>query len=226
MAATAHPFVAAFLTLLPMAGCSGAVVSVSNDGGGTPDGSGSPDASADTSTDASGGVCPTSEPADGSACTPNGFLRCEYGSDPHCTTIAECSGPGPNGPFTWHLTPPDPSCAGNPPQCPATYGTPANGAACPYQGTCSYPDGRCECVVCTGDGGQGHEWACDTYRMPAGCPEPRPALGTACTQEGQDCAYGPACCAIVDVGPDMVCRNGVWTTVPIGCDCAANLCGK
>lgn len=175
--------------------------------------------------------CPASLPQAGSTCTPDlpprgGVWLCEYGSDPHCTTVAQCSATSASGPYQWTLTEPDPSCAGNPPACPASFGALANGAACPGAQSCTYPEGRCSCAPCaSGAGGQGTEWECEAWQTPAGCPEPRPLLGTACDTEGQECGYGAACCGSVSTEPAMVCNGGYWSVVPVGCDCAATLCG-
>jgi hypothetical protein len=211
------------LVLLLACGCSGAVSSPASGDAGTRDSASSDSQASDTSL----GGCPASEPASGSTCMPGGqpASGCEYGTDPHCTVIASCSAPGPGGPFTWQLTGPDPSCAGNPQQCPASYGMPINGAACPLMGTCSYPEGRCTCAPCFGDGGRSTEWECATWQTPAGCPEPRPLLGTACSQPGQACNYGQGCCSPVDTGPDLYCQNGIWTAMGVGCDCAQPICG-
>jgi hypothetical protein len=103
----------------------------------------------------------------------------------------------------------------------------SNGSACPVTGSCTYPEGRCTCIVCPTDAGtQGTEWECARWETPAGCPEPRPSLGSACPQEGQECEYGPICCASVDIGPDMVCTDGTWQAHAGGCACVGLVCGS
>jgi hypothetical protein len=178
--------------------------------------------------------CPPSPPASGSACTPNDISPCEYGSDPHCTTIAYCG----NYSHVWHLDGPDPSCAGNSPQCPTSYDSPA--IACPVEAdgttlsiTCGYPRGRCLCHGCwPEDGGpMSAQWLCLTYRVPACCPEPRPLLGSPCTSEGQTCEYDYGTCAHeyygLDVGPDMICTRGFWRPWQHGpISCEAQPCGQ
>jgi hypothetical protein len=171
-----------------------------------------------------GGGCPQSPPEAGSPCTP-GPDDCEYG-DPRCPVGAGCGASTGTGPFAW-LSGGGQCC--NEPQCPA-WGAVANGATCPVDATCTYAEGRCGCVPCApGDGGlaQGEtEWECATWMTPAGCPEPRPLIGTVCTNEGQECDYGPLCCAQVETEPAIVCTSGLWRRAGGGCDCAEPTCGQ
>src|SRR6266852_838830 len=62
-----------------------------------------------------GGMCPSTPPAEGTACTPprdagsslfGASAHCSWGDDPRpqCRTTARCDG-------TWHVTAPDASCA-------------------------------------------------------------------------------------------------------------------
>jgi hypothetical protein len=170
-------------------------------------------------------ACPAAIPSAGQRCDPSLDLPCEYGSDPHCRARAVCQSQLDNA-YAWQVTQPDPSCAGNPPACPSSFAAVSNGSACALSASCTYPEGRCTCTGCfiADAGTQGTEWECAPWVTPAGCPEPRPSLGSACTQEGQECAYGPGCCSAVDVGPDMVCTDGVWRTRPIGCACPRRDC--
>jgi hypothetical protein len=189
----------------------------------------------DAGADASGPApdCPASLPEAGSACTPvlppqggtfGGTWPCEYGSDPHCTTVADCAATGPSAPFQWFLYGPDPSCAGNSAACPATFGALANGAVCPAADSCSYPEGRCACIKCTGP--QATEWECEPWQTPTGCPEPRPLFGTACANEGQECDYALSCNGSLNGGPNMVCNGGYWGTGGPAVSCAVVLCGQ
>lgn len=184
-----------------------------------------------------GPACPAAIPTSGAACTRGDpppastdsssevvSWVCEYGDDPHCDTYAECIS---SRSFAWLVSLPDPSCAGNPPACPAVFGADAGaGGACPIQGSCTYPEGRCSCTPCSElDAGEGTVWACAVWETPKGCPEPRPLLGSACASEGLECDYGGSCCAIVDVGPDMLCTGGYWALVAENtCQCPGHFC--
>jgi hypothetical protein len=171
--------------------------------------------------------CPSTIPADGSSCNAGFGLTCEYGADPHCTTMATCASENSNGTFVWFVTTSDASCAGNPPACAATFADVPAGQACPVDDTCTYPEGRCACDSCaTSDPNIGTQWKCQTWDTPAGCPEPRPLLGTACGSEGQDCAYGGSCCSDVNVGPDMLCQSGYWVENGDPCECGVEMCGQ
>jgi hypothetical protein len=229
----------ALLVLCSAVACGGAVTSAGGladagadaapgtEGGTLVDASSPSDAAADAQR-APG--CPSSLPQAGSPCTPTsppggGQLLCEYAGQPHCTTLAYCAGAGPGSGFTWQITGPDPSCGGNPSSCPAAFGA-APGQACPSSETCTYAQGRCECINCVTDAGaQSTGWTCAAWQTPAGCPEPAPLLGTACSTEGQQCNYGPVCCGPSGLGYPMVCQGGYWTVVGGGCDCAEPLCG-
>jgi hypothetical protein len=88
------------------------------------------------------------------------------------------------------------------------------GEACSLpQGTsCHYDRGQCYCGMLFGpptpiDGGT-RTWSCDNPG--AGCPIPRPMLGTSCAKEGQMCMY--LTCEYA-----QQCSNGVWSAEPIGC---------
>jgi hypothetical protein len=58
------------------------------------------------------------------------------------------------------------------------------------------------------DGG-GAVWQC---LMPAGCPEPRADLGTACSQQGLQCDYGACSGGIAET-----CMNGIWVQTFVPC---------
>ena len=177
--------------------------------------------------------CPGAAPTLGQACTSPG-MACEYGgTGPNrlCTTNAVCI-TGSSGTTAWNVTPPQPGCIAepkqNPPECPATFGTLPTGAACPKAGlSCVYDQGMCGCTPCFGDGGGGGqtEWACDPFPQPTGCPEPRPLIGSACTQEGQSCAYGQQCGVVS--GPYLTCTAGQWRQQVFGAGaCVARQCGQ
>jgi hypothetical protein len=180
-------------------------------------------------------TCPPSPPAAGQPCS-SVSSTCEYGTSnvTVCDTIATCEPdadagtPGLNplpilvpGSFlrqTWQLIGPnggDASCQTSAQSgCPASFDTVPRGGDCdgglPY---CDYPQGRCQCAVAAG--ATGPSWSCQDPAPP--CPKPRPRLGSACTQEGLVCAYGP--CGGTD-SVTQVCRTAVW--LPLGLDCSAD----
>jgi hypothetical protein len=173
--------------------------------------------------------CPSSAPADGSPCSAGFGFTCEYGADPHCTKIAACASDGQSGTFTWFVTSSDSSCNGNPPECPKSFAAVKNDSACPIANdSCTYPEGRCACDSCASDSPNGgtQQWKCETWETPVGCPEPRPLFGTSCSNEGQECDYGPACCDDANIGPAMTCAGGYWTDSAEGCECGVALCGQ
>jgi hypothetical protein len=177
--------------------------------------------------------CPYSMPEAGAACD-HAPSFCEYGADPHCTTVFSCL---PDCNYctsgTWIVSyPPDPSCAGNPAGCPTQFGV-GVGQACPVQGSCTYAEGRCACLSCaiypaslsttcnacgvfeaglTGpDADAGNEWFCDLWPVGPGCPQPRPYLGTACDMFGY-CGGGWPICPSVPSDPEEFCGGpgGFW----------------
>ncbi len=173
--------------------------------------------------------CPLTPPADGSSCNAGFGLTCEYGADTHCTTMATCASENSNGTFVWFVTTPDPSCSGNPSSCAPTFAKVHVGGACPLGDSCTYPEGRCGCGSCeTNTPNQGTQWQCETWDTPASCPEPRPLLGTACSNDGQACAYGSSCCSTIDIGPAMLCQAGYWVENGSDpCECGSvGLCGQ
>ena len=121
------------------------------------------------------------------------------------------------------------SPAQNPNSCPADFGTLPNGGACPQSPgpTCVYGKGMCGCVPCVGDSGTGQqqEWLCEPFPQPQGCPEPRPLIGSACTQDGQSCAYGTVC-GVIKQQPMLICQSGRWQSQPFAASCILRQCGK
>jgi hypothetical protein len=217
--------------------CSGSSATIGDTGpdGGTPPDSGTSDGSSppDGSPDG-GGACPSDQPAQGAPCA-SAELSCEYGgTGPEllCSTTARCSA-NASGSLAWFVTTPGKECvasqAQNPPACPSTFTGLANGAACPDPSAythCVYPEGMCGCLSCMGDAGAlGKEWQCEAYPQPQGCPEPRPRIGSACTQENQSCGYGSLCSAVTGI-PMLRCENGVWHVEPVAASCAIHICGK
>lgn len=145
---------------------------------------------------------------DGVAATPCEYAF-PYGGNPHCTTIASCiSG-------TWSLQQPDRSCYTNPTSCPADFDA-GNTDMCANV-ECTYAAGRCTCDDCAAQGpcnricrarDSGTEWFCFPWDEPPGCPNPRPLLGTACTNVDA----GTLCGGLWD--EPSVCAGGYWT-VPV-----------
>jgi hypothetical protein len=202
------PFVAATLGFVAAA-CGGATLDPGTDGG------------SDSSPPPSDGglvpACPTSAPTEGAACTPEG-VSCEYGNDPslQCNVYAQCSL------GHWQVNKPTVFGCPTPPNdsaCPGSYASVPVGQACGalVGTTCSYPQGFCGCAVpqfgpYPEDASAAAVWVCD--QPEPGCPQPRPKLGSACTQENQACDYGT--CSL-PTGTSMICKNGAWENAPFGC---------
>jgi len=49
-------------------------------------------------------------------------------------------------------------------------------------------------------------WVCESPE--SGCPEPRPAVGDPCSEEGQSCDYGD--CEFPGGPIVMTCKSGTW----------------
>ena len=135
-------------------------------------------------------------------------LECEYGSNPStaCNEIATCdstgwSFSGASGPST---------CPGG--TCPATYAdVPQNKTCTPLGLDCAYAQGQCNCartaLVSVGDT---PVWQCSTPAT--GCPEPRPRLGSACSQPSLECDYGACTGGIAEQ-----CLDGIWQRAETAC---------
>jgi len=170
-----------------------------------------------------GSGCPSSVPTAGAACSIASTVTCEYGSDPDhaCNTTVTCSS------RQWSVRPPAqggpgaPACPTPPASassaCPSSYAGVTVGSDCAAKGTyCAYPEGRCGCVVPTAGPphvGGGAQWECDKPGL-AGCPSPRPALGSPCTSAGLTCDYGA--CSLPD-GITEACQGGSWTEEGSAC---------
>jgi hypothetical protein len=176
--------------------------SASSSSGSSGSGSGSGGSSGGSS--GGGTPCPSQSPQVGAACPLVG-LQCEYGSDPNpaCDTLCTCEASG------WSARPPAPACAAG--TCPASYSAVPQRKSCTPAGLdCAYPEGQCNCAdtlpVSTG----GPVWQCT---MPSsGCPEPRPDIGSPCSQPGQSCDYG-ACAG----GAAVECNEGRWQEMLVPC---------
>jgi hypothetical protein len=122
---------------------------------------------------------------------------CEYGGDPQvaCDQVFKCNG------GLWNLTQVGGACVrpdgGSSSSCPSSFDQVPQGSECTAGGAeCDYPQAYCTCNVrcfdlCPGpDSGAPNYWQCDVPHPANGCPIPRPPLGSACSQPGQQCDYG------------------------------------
>jgi hypothetical protein len=149
--------------------------------------------------------CPRFAPANSDPCSSAG-LQCEYGDDytPACDIVASCF----NG--AWSVAAPRGACPtpipDNGPSCPASLDEVPQGTACaPIGLTCGYDDGRCFCF--RDHTGVPVDWGCFPG---AGCPFPRPRIGSECATEGQQCDYAPC-------GNSIACSGGQWRLSFGGC---------
>lgn len=139
-------------------------------------------APSDAGTLPSGTDCPAVQPGNGDPCMPVDFV-CEYGDapNPFCDFLEICY--GDLGGWSNQSLPLEACGRGT---CPPSYADVIQGNPCPVQNIdCAYPEGQCDCGQ-TGDGGP-LVWSCFS---PAGCPEPRPRIGSGCAQDGLLCDYG------------------------------------
>jgi hypothetical protein len=94
--------------------------------------------------------------------------------------------------------------------CPSSIAIPSAGGPCTDNGlTCAYSTGVCNCAVFFGGievGDAGPSWTCNPG---AGCPVPRPRLGSPCT--------GNASCTYETCSFGEDCQDGVWTGELEGC---------
>lgn len=205
-------------------GCTGEVFSGGNpgaDGGpgvdAAPGSDSGPTPDAGPGPDGSSGLCPASVPAMGSACSV-ADLQCEYGTSfyPGCDTVVQCSG------GVWSGGVVGTYCPGpNPSGCPSSLQAAVGQLCGSNQASCDYPDGQCTCGNLFGppvyvDGGPTNQtWSC--FQPTAGCPLPRPRLGSACT--------GNASCEYQSCAFSEQCVNGAWAGFPEGCAQAGGLGG-
>jgi hypothetical protein len=136
----------------------------------------------DAGTPPFGPDCPVLQPANGDSCMPADWV-CEYGAapNPYCDFLDKCY--GQLGGWSNQSLPLALCGTGT---CPPSYADALRGQVCPVQNLdCAYPEGQCDCGH-TDDAGL-LVWSCFS---PAGCPEPRPRIGSACAQDGLLCDYG------------------------------------
>jgi hypothetical protein len=209
----------AMISFGALAACGGRFDAGNDDagGGGTDGGSGSDGGGhADSGgSDGGGGKgCPSTPPFGASTC-PRIGLQCEYGDDPSpsCNAFFECTASG------WANHSGNGGCDGPAKNCPATYASVPKGAECTQQGAqCTYPQGECFCTLGAGGPppppGEPARWLCRD--AVAGCPEPRPRLGTECSSPGKECDYG-GCLG----GAVIECIDGAWHDSIFACPAAA-----
>ena len=181
-------------------GSGGSTSSSGGGSGGSSSGSGGSGSSSGTMRS----PCPPSAPQTGQPCAPDG-AQCEYGTDPdpNCNEIVECmSG-------TWAGGGTGAKCPVG--MCPLRYVDVPKGQACPESGVdCAYKEGQCNCSFTSPSGTMNTPtWHCFS---PPGCPEPRPDVGTPCTQDGLSCDYG-ACTG----GLAETCTSGYWQWAMTAC---------
>lgn len=201
--------VAGFLVVasaaLAIGACGGASTTLPGGGGG---GGGDQDSGTGGGGDASVRTgCPAASPASGSAC-PGIGLECEYGTSANvaCNQVVQCAMAG------WTPTAFGTCPAG---ECPASYGDVPVQKTCATEGlVCSYSQGICTCSSGGPARPGGPGWSCSTPE--AGCPSPRPLLGSACAQEGMSCDYG-ACYG----GVALECTRGAWHEGEVACPATA-----
>ena len=136
----------------------------------------------DAGTPPSGPDCPAIQPGNGDSCMPVDWV-CEYGDapNPYCDFLDKCY--GQLGGWSNQALPVARCGTGT---CPTSYADALRGQVCPVENLdCAYPEGQCDCGH-TGDAGL-LVWSCFS---PAGCPEPRPRIGSRCAQDGRLCDYG------------------------------------
>lgn len=193
------------------ASSSGSSGGASSSGGSSSSGAGSSGGSSSSSggsssggRDAGGGSpCPASPPSGGTSCPVVG-LECEYGMDanPACNEIEHCTTSG------WSYPAPTAHCTG---MCPPKYSDVPIGRVCSPEGLdCSYMEGQCDCAMTLPLSRMFPVWQC--FAPGNGCPEPRPRLGSSCSDASLSCNYG-ACYG----GVAMVCRDGYWHQASVLC---------
>ncbi len=183
-------------------GSSGSSSSGGSSGGSSSSSGGSSGGSSGSS---SGGTatCPSNPPTGGAQCPKIG-LKCEYGTNPNpaCNQVETCE---PSG---WSIPAPGQCEQGT---CPARYiDVPQNKSCSPLGLDCSYAEGQCNCAQALPVGGATPIWQCAYPGK--GCSEPRPRIGSACSQPGLACDYG-ACTG----GVNLVCTGGAWVEQQTPC---------
>jgi hypothetical protein len=187
-------------------------------------GPGSGDGQSGSSTDgglAMAPICPDTEPTEGAPCLPT--LDCSYGQSvrPDCRHRWNCGASSPGGTGAWHavsLTCPEAPVGYCPPQQPtASTCTPMTNPN--ERADCEYPGNvfcQCACPYTPQNPGcaSTEQWVCYGPPTTPGCPAVVPNLGTACSVQGTQCAYGDPC----DVGGLAVyCRAGIWEVGQAAC---------
>jgi hypothetical protein len=147
-------------------------------------------------------ACPSTAPANGSACTlPAGTdsWACTWGSNPalKCRTSSACDSTG-----KWTIGAPPPECATLPTGCPV-----AKTGVCTGTASCLYPDGA-ECACQPGQVGI----CTEAPALPAPCPRVVPNQGSPCSfPTGTTCTVNSCTNASQpDVFSGVSCIDGAW----------------
>jgi hypothetical protein len=194
-------------------GSSGGGASSGSSGGGGSSGSTGSSGAAGSSSGSGGSsgmtgspACPPTPPTSKSKC-PILDAQCEYGGSPSpsCNQLFSCA---PDG---WRDNGPAMCAMGT---CPASYSDIKMSATCvPVGLDCAYSEGQCNCSYAL-PAGTGQVWRCFTPPVP--CPEPRPMLGSACSQPGLMCDYG-----VCEGAVAMTCLAGYWNEQAVACPALA-----
>ena len=170
----------------------------------------------DVSNDGAGSaMCPASEPNQGDPCALG--INCSYGSSvrPDCRHRWSCLAGGWNA---ISLTCPQAPVGYCPAQQPMASScvpmtNPNERAGCEYPGNV-----YCQCTCPNSGANAGcapmEQWVCYGPPTTPGCPPVVPNLGTVCTVQGTQCAYGDPC----NVGGLAVyCEAGIWQIGQANC---------
>ncbi len=169
--------------------------------------------------------CPPTAPAIGTqGCGDTVFYPvCEYGN-PRCPVALSCNQ------NIWSSYLLAQSCVTSAPGCPSSFSTAQTASSCVVDATCTYPEGRCGCMPCFPAGADaGTGWSCAKWVTPAGCPDPAPLVGTACSMPNQICDYGWNACTVPSLGDRLACDHGYWSAEyesQGACDSGAIACGQ
>lgn len=159
--------------------------------------------------------CPLSRPLMSDPCV--GAVVCNYPSSPNCGAVAACRGGG------WKIEAIHNGVCNPPGVCPddepadAISGTCDRGGGFGGPARCRYARGACfSYLQCSPyDPSVPGGWRGWASKRPTDscCPEDHAKLGEPCSEAGILCAAGPPPEGS-SVGPDAICRDGVWSERP------------
>ncbi len=153
-------------------------------------------------------LCPEEQPTEGDPC-PRFGLSCSYGEAqlPGCRTIWGCRG---STDLIWRVSEPDADCDTAEEDCPATKpdldDEPTSRKVCAYDDVlCVFGAIATQACLCDSPG-----WYCSD--LDDACPESVPNDGTACHDDGLECAYIPEYCPAGTESESfsVKCDDGVW----------------